>query len=59
LGSRYVERLRGVNLQRFYQMLCGNKRLIDRMYLIRACNMDKVSVMGEQPAPRCSKWTVD
>ena len=29
------------------------------MYLIRACNMDKVSVVGERPAPRCSKWTED
>ena len=26
---------------------------------VRACNMDKVSVIGERPAPRCSKWTVD
>jgi hypothetical protein len=26
---------------------------------VRACNMDKVSVVGEQPAPRCSKWTVN
>ena len=26
---------------------------------VRACNMDKVSVVGERPAPRCSKWTVD
>ena len=25
----------------------------------RACNMDKVSVVGERIAPRCSKWTVD
>ena len=24
---------------------------------VRACNMDKVSVLGERPAPRCSKWT--
>ena len=23
---------------------------------VRACNMDKVSVVGERPAPRCSKW---
>ena len=29
------------------------------MYLIRACNMDKVSVVGERAAPRCSQWTVD
>jgi hypothetical protein len=26
---------------------------------VRACNMDKVSVVGEREAPRCSKWTVD
>jgi hypothetical protein len=26
---------------------------------VRACNMDKVSVVGARPAPRCSKWTVD
>ena len=26
---------------------------------VRACNMDKVSVVGERSAPRCSKWTVD
>ena len=26
---------------------------------VRACNMDKVSVVGERAAPRCSKWTVD
>ena len=26
---------------------------------VRACNMDKVSVAGERPAPRCSKWTKD
>ena len=26
---------------------------------VRACNMDKVSVVGERPAPRCSKWTMD
>ena len=26
---------------------------------VRACNMDKVSVVGERPAPRCSKWSVD
>ena len=26
---------------------------------VRACNMDKVSVVGERQAPRCSKWTVD
>ena len=26
---------------------------------VRACNMDKVSVVGERVAPRCSKWTVD
>ena len=26
---------------------------------VRACNMDKVSVVGERPAPRCSKWTED
>ena len=24
---------------------------------VRACNMDKVSVVGERTAPRCSKWT--
>ena len=24
---------------------------------VRACNMDKVSVVGERPAPRCSEWT--
>ena len=26
---------------------------------VRACNMDKVSVVGERAAPRCSKWAVD
>ena len=26
---------------------------------VRACNMDKVSVVGERAAPRCSKWTMD
>ena len=26
---------------------------------VRACNMDKVSVVDERTAPRCSKWTVD
>lgn len=26
---------------------------------VRACNMDKVSVVGERTAPRCSKWTAD
>ena len=26
---------------------------------VRACNMDKVSVVGERAAPRCSKLTVD
>jgi len=26
---------------------------------VRACNMGKVSVVGERAAPRCSKWTVD
>ena len=26
---------------------------------VRACNMDKVSVVGERPAPRCSRWAVD
>ena len=26
---------------------------------VRACNMDKASVVGERPAPRCSEWTVD
>ena len=26
---------------------------------VRACNMDKVSVVGERAAPRCFKWTVD
>ena len=26
---------------------------------VRACNMDKVSVVGERAAPRCSKWSVD
>ena len=24
---------------------------------VRACNMDKVSVVGEREAPRCSEWT--
>ena len=24
---------------------------------VRACNMDKVSVVGERTAPRCSKWS--
>jgi len=26
---------------------------------VRACNMDKVSVVGERAAPRCSKWTME
>lgn len=26
---------------------------------VRACNMDKVSVVGKRTAPRCSKWAVD
>ena len=26
---------------------------------VRACNMDKVSVVGERTAPRCSEWTVE
>ena len=26
---------------------------------VRACNMDKVSVVGERAAPRCTLWTVD
>ena len=26
---------------------------------VRACNMDKVSVVAERKAPRCSKWTED
>ena len=26
---------------------------------VHACNVLKVSVVGERPAPRCSKWTVD
>ena len=26
---------------------------------VRACNMDKVSVVGERAAPRCSEWTVE
>ena len=26
---------------------------------VRACNMDKVSVVGERSAPRCSKWTAE
>ena len=24
---------------------------------VRACNMDKASVVGERTAPRCSEWT--
>jgi len=24
---------------------------------VRACNMDKMGVVGERAAPRCSKWT--
>lgn len=23
---------------------------------VRACNMDKTSVVGERPGPRCSSW---
>lgn len=23
---------------------------------VRACNMDKVSVVGDRPGPRCSNW---
>lgn len=23
---------------------------------VRACNMDKVSVVGDKPGPRCSNW---
>ena len=26
---------------------------------VRACNMDKVSIVGERAAPRCSLWTVE
>ena len=26
---------------------------------VRACNMDKVSVVGERAAPRCSEWAAD
>ena len=26
---------------------------------VRACNMDKASVVGERPAPRYSEWTMD
>ena len=26
---------------------------------VRACNMDKVSVVGERAAPRCSEWAGD
>ena len=26
---------------------------------VRACNMDKVSVVGERTPPRCSEWTVE
>jgi len=26
---------------------------------VRACNMDKASVVGERAAPRCSEWTED
>ena len=26
---------------------------------VRACNMDKVSVVGERAAPRCSLWTAE
>ena len=26
---------------------------------VRACNMDKVSVVGERTAPRCSDWTME
>jgi hypothetical protein len=26
---------------------------------VRACNMDKVSVVGERTAPRCSEWAGD
>jgi len=26
---------------------------------VRDCNMDKVSVVDERTAPRCSKWAVD
>jgi len=26
---------------------------------VRACNMDKASVVGDRAAPRCSNWTVD
>ena len=26
---------------------------------VRACNMDKASVVGERAAPRCSNWAVD
>ena len=26
---------------------------------VLACNMDKVSVVGERAAPRCSEWTED
>lgn len=23
---------------------------------VRACNMDKVSIVGDRPGPRCSNW---
>ena len=26
---------------------------------VRACNMDKVSVVGARTAPRCSKWAAE
>ena len=26
---------------------------------VRACNMDKVSVVGVRTAPRCSKWAAE
>ena len=26
---------------------------------VRACNMDKVSVVGERTAPGCSKWAAE
>ena len=26
---------------------------------VRACNMDKVSVVGDRAAPRCSRWAAE
>jgi hypothetical protein len=59
ISIKLDELVRGVNLLKIYHIWCRDKTLIDRMYLIRACNMLGVSVVCERTAPRCSKWIMD